>query len=204
MSLFLFAAPNTYDVHVVQTLTISLGHQQEQHARHHSMATVCRLSRSVLFPPQFKSLQEWFHYAFASSEIDGAYVNLRAIKFAFCTDILLCCTAVDRFPCVERDRLDSGTTADGNNASRGRSTSATSGKLQEHSHTREVIFALPSLQLHLKTEHLQTARTPDVIGMQEKSIFKRISLRNCLNIHLCNVTCLFLYMSLLHIEYTAV
>ncbi|KAH0953833.1 hypothetical protein HN011_011903 [Eciton burchellii] len=131
--------PNTCDVHVVQTLTISLGHQQEQHARHHSMATVCRLSRSVLFPPQFKSLQEWFHYAFASSEID----------------------AVDRFPCVERDRMDS--MAD-NNASRGRSTSATSGKLQEHSHTREVIFALPSLQLHLKTEHLQTARTPDVIG----------------------------------------
>lgn len=53
---------------------------------------------------------------------------------------------------------------DGGNASRGRSTSSTSGKLQEHSHTREVIFALPSLQLHLKTEHLQTARTPDVIG----------------------------------------
>lgn len=66
-----------YDVHVVQTLTISLGHQQEQHARHHSMATVCRLSRSVLFPPQFKSLQEWFHYAFASSEIDGTYINKR-------------------------------------------------------------------------------------------------------------------------------
>ncbi|XP_020299517.1 uncharacterized protein KIAA1109 isoform X4 [Pseudomyrmex gracilis] len=132
--------PNTYDVHVVQTLTISLGHQQEQHARHHSMATVCRLSRSVLFPPQFKSLQEWFHYAFASSEID----------------------AVDRFPCVERDRVDN--IPDGGNASRGRSTSSTSGKLQEHSHTREVIFALPSLQLHLKTEHLQTARTPDVVG----------------------------------------
>jgi len=70
--------------------------------------------------------------------------------------------AVDRFPCVERDRIDS--TSDGSNVSRGRSTSSTSGKLQEHSHTREVIFALPSLQLHLKTEHLQTARTPDVIG----------------------------------------
>lgn len=64
-------SPSTCDVHVVQTLTISLGQQQEQHARHHSMATVCRLSRSVLFPPQFKTLQEWFHYAFASSEIDG-------------------------------------------------------------------------------------------------------------------------------------
>lgn len=72
-------------------------------------------------------------------------------------------TAVDRFPCVERDKIES-TLVDGNNASRGRSTSATSGKLQEHSHTREVIFALPSLQLHLKTEHLQTAKTPDVIG----------------------------------------
>ncbi|XP_014476117.1 PREDICTED: uncharacterized protein KIAA1109 isoform X1 [Dinoponera quadriceps] len=132
--------PNTCDVHVVQTLTISLGHQQEQHARHHSMATVCRLSRSVLFPPQFKSLQEWFHYAFASSEID----------------------AVDRFPCVERDRVDN--TADAGSTTRGRSTSASSSKLQEHSHTREVIFALPSMQLHLKTEHLQTARTPDVIG----------------------------------------
>lgn len=47
---------------------------------------------------------------------------------------------------------------------RGRSTSTTSGKLQEHSHGREVIFALPSLQLHLKTEHLQTAKTPDVTG----------------------------------------
>ena len=41
-------------------------------------------------------------------------------------------------------------------------------KLQEHCHTREVIFALPSLQLHLKTEHLQTAKTPDVIGMFPK------------------------------------
>ncbi|XP_043249927.1 transmembrane protein KIAA1109 isoform X1 [Colletes gigas] len=133
-------SPNTCDVHVVQTLTISLGQQQEQHARHHSMATVCRLSRSLLFPPQFKSLQEWFHYAFASSEID----------------------AVDRFPCVERERTDS--TSDSGNMTRGRSTSTTSGKLQEHSHAREVIFALPSLQLHLKTEHLQTAKTPDVIG----------------------------------------
>ncbi|XP_024891805.1 uncharacterized protein KIAA1109-like isoform X13 [Temnothorax curvispinosus] len=147
--------PNTYDVHVVQTLTISLGHQQEQHARHHSMATVCRLSRSVLFPPQFKSLQEWFHYAFASSEID----------------------AVDRFPCVERDRVDS--TSDGSNASRGRSTSATPGKLQEHSHTREVIFALPSLQLHLKTEHLQTARTPDVIGLPKHISYSEKPLVEC-------------------------
>lgn len=69
---------------------------------------------------------------------------------------------MDRFPCVERERTDS--TSDSGNMTRGRSTSTTSGKLQEHSHAREVIFALPSLQLHLKTEHLQTAKTPDVIG----------------------------------------
>jgi len=59
-------------VHVVETLTFSLGMTEEHpHAQHHSMATVCRLSRNVIFPPQFKSLQEWFHYAFSSSEIDG-------------------------------------------------------------------------------------------------------------------------------------
>ncbi|XP_029046657.1 transmembrane protein KIAA1109 homolog isoform X1 [Osmia bicornis bicornis] len=148
-------SPNTCDVHVVQTLTISLGQQQEQHARHNSMATVCKLSRNVVFPPQFKSLQEWFHYAFASSEID----------------------AVDRFPCVERERME--TTTETGNMTRGRSTSTTSGKLQEHSHAREVIFALPSLQLHLKTEHLQTAKTPDVIGAPKHIFYSEKPLVEC-------------------------
>jgi len=76
---------------------------------------------------------------------------------------------------------------DSNNTSRGRSTSATSGKLQEHSHTREVIFALPSLQLHLKTEHLQTARTPDVIGKlknKRKNHFLGVLI---IKIHLLNI-----------------
>lgn len=60
-------------MHVVQTLTCSLGMTAEQaaHAQHHSMATVCRMSRNILFPPQFKTLQEWFHYAFVNSEMDG-------------------------------------------------------------------------------------------------------------------------------------
>jgi len=161
------------------------------------MATVCRLSRSVLFPPQFKSLQEWFHYAFASSEIDGMcrYNNdfISFISSSLQNYIIFIYViyfyplsffryiAVDRFPCVERDRMDS--MAD-NNASRGRSTSATSGKLQEHSHTREVIFALPSLQLHLKTEHLQTARTPDVIGKLKKK--KKNDFLNHKNPHILN------------------
>nr|CAD7569539.1 unnamed protein product [Timema californicum] len=123
------------DVHVVQTLTFSLGMMADHpHAQHHSMATVCRLSRNVLFPPQFRTLQEWFHYAFANSEID----------------------AVDRFPSLERERSES--------CDQQRSRSNNSNKLQDPNHTREVIFALPSLQLHLKTEHLQAAKTPDVVG----------------------------------------
>ncbi|KAH0550312.1 hypothetical protein KQX54_018632 [Cotesia glomerata] len=97
---------------------------------------------------------KWFHYAFANSEIDE----------------------VDRFPSVERERSE--TTADGN-TSRGRSTSSTSGKLQEHSHTREIIFALPSLQLHLKTEHLQTAKTPDVIRLPRHIIYSEKPLVEC-------------------------
>lgn len=70
---FAVSACETLDVHIVQTLTFSLGMTGEQpHAQqHHSMATVCKVSRNVLFPPQFRTLQEWFHYAFACSDIDG-------------------------------------------------------------------------------------------------------------------------------------
>ncbi|GLG98161.1 Uncharacterized protein GBIM_04764 [Gryllus bimaculatus] len=133
-------APELLDVHVVQTLTFSLGMTTDQaHAQHHSMATVCRLSRNVLFPPQFRTLQEWFHYAFSCSDID----------------------AVDRFPSLERERER---TEGGAEPQRARS--AGTSKLQEHSHTREVIFALPSLQLHVKTEHLQAAKTPDGVGQK--------------------------------------
>lgn len=46
--------------------------------------------------------------------------------------------------------------------SRGQSNAGSSAKLQNHNHNREVIFALPSLQLHFKTEHLQGATTPDM------------------------------------------
>lgn len=37
-------------------------------------------------------------------------------------------------------------------------------KLQDHNHNREVIFALPSLRLHFKTEHVQGPTTPDSAG----------------------------------------
>lgn len=64
------------EVHVVQSLTASLGGAggATSARAHHSMATVCRMTRALLFPPQFKTLKEWFHYAFANSEIDGMYL----------------------------------------------------------------------------------------------------------------------------------
>lgn len=60
------------DIHIVQNLTFSLGMEGTVRPPH-SMATVCKFSRNVLFPPQFKTIQEWFNYAFAMSEIDGKY-----------------------------------------------------------------------------------------------------------------------------------
>ena len=62
---------------MVQNLNFSLGQNNQQtmaitSAPHESMAMVCRITRNVMFPPQFRTLQEWFHYAFAPSEIDGS------------------------------------------------------------------------------------------------------------------------------------
>ena len=124
------------EVHIIQTLTFGLGMNTQAAPQHHSMATVVRMTRNVIFPPQFKAIHEWFHYAFAGSEIDH----------------------VDRFPIIERDKE-----LNTNSIERARAASNASAhqKLQDHNHNREVIFALPSLQLHFKTEHLQGITTPD-------------------------------------------
>ena len=133
------------DVHVIQTLTFGLGMSATQIPQHHSMATVCRMSRNIIFPPQYKTLQEWFHYAFANSDID----------------------AVDRFPVLERDKeINTNSIERSRNTGITGSTSHT--KLQDPNHNREVIFALPSLQLHFKTEHLQSVITPE--NLQEKPV----------------------------------
>ncbi|KAH9636969.1 hypothetical protein HF086_008230 [Spodoptera exigua] len=87
------------------------------------MATVCRMTRALLFPPQFKTLREWFQYAFANSEID----------------------AIELFPSLEREAAPG--------------PAGSERKPAADKHVREVIFALPSLQLHLRTHHLQ-ANTP--------------------------------------------
>lgn len=74
--------------------------------------------------------------------------------------LLITVIAVDQFPSLERERTESL------NTDPGRGPRPTT-KPQDLNHTREVIFALPSLQLHIKTEHLQAARTPDNIGINQ-------------------------------------
>lgn len=77
--------------------------------------------------------------------------------------------AVDRFPVLERDKEPNT-----NSIERARSqtvTGSVSGKLQDHNHNREVVFALPSLRLHFKTEHVQGPTTPDLSGLFENLVF---------------------------------
>ncbi|XP_055837347.1 bridge-like lipid transfer protein family member 1 isoform X6 [Episyrphus balteatus] len=126
---------DTKEVIVTETLSSSLGQNTQSQQQNHSMAIVSRITRNIIFPPQFKTLNEWFHYAFANSEID----------------------AVDRFPILERDREIAT-----NSIERTRSGGSTnSSKSLEHNHNREVIFALPSLQFNFKTEHRQGPTTPE-------------------------------------------
>jgi hypothetical protein len=87
-------------------------------------------------------MHEWFHYAFSASEIDD--VN----RFPAVTELDIFGTPIpstEYFPSPQaRDR-------------RASVSPKTSG---EFHHTQEVIFAFPSMQLELKTEHLQGPNTP--------------------------------------------
>ncbi|XP_076117611.1 bridge-like lipid transfer protein family member 1 isoform X3 [Mytilus galloprovincialis] len=56
------------DLHIVQDLKLNIG-REAQHTLGKNMASVCKISRGHTMPPTFTSVQEWFHYAFATSEI---------------------------------------------------------------------------------------------------------------------------------------
>jgi hypothetical protein len=64
-------------------------------------------------------------------------------------------TDVNRFPIFEKDSRESNTNSIERERIRSSTSQPSNVKLQDHNHNREVIFALPSLQLHFKTEHLQ-------------------------------------------------
>lgn len=68
-------------------------------------------------------------------------------------------TDVTRFPVLERERseIQPGSTDD-------RRPPPRKGD-KDYGHITEMIFALPVMQVHLKTEHLQTEAYPNLTGI---------------------------------------
>ncbi|KAG1701702.1 hypothetical protein GQR58_004725 [Nymphon striatum] len=108
------------------------------------VVSVSKMSRTALFPPQYKTMQEWLVYAFSSSKL--AEHNIF--------------TDINRFPSLER--RDSISSID-------RRTSS-SPKGVVHQHDVEPIFCFPGLQVQLKTEHLQAESSPIVSSNGEKPV----------------------------------
>ncbi|XP_074602504.1 transmembrane protein KIAA1109 homolog tweek isoform X2 [Brevipalpus obovatus] len=143
------------DTHIIQDFSFSLGrtrHEMDEkpfsadrfYAQHANMATVCRMSRSFTYPAQFKTMHEWFQYTFADSELDE----------------------ISRFPVIEFERSGDGFGSAASSVPNKRISM--NPKSQEHHHNKEVIFALPSLQMNLKTEHLQNAMPPTLNDLMPK------------------------------------
>lgn len=61
---------------------------------------------------------------------------------------------MEKFPSLERERERSNSGAQ-----------LYAVKTPDYHHTAEVIFAFPSLQLHLKSEHLQSGLVPSLLGL---------------------------------------
>ena len=131
------------------------------------MATILKVSRGHYMPPPFTSVQEWFHYAFATTEIKGmsffvlhiylfALMYPKKYQFSFCQQLHNICTIVDldSFPQVIRQECESPT-----------ERRSMARKSQEYSHETEIIFALPSLQMNLQTKHVQDEHPPREDGM---------------------------------------
>lgn len=95
------------------------------------------------------------------------------LKFEFLINLFpSLSTAVERFPLFERDAREANTNSI--ERARGSGPVPSNVKLQDHNHNREVIFALPSLQLHFKSEHYQ----PLIVDIRREFF---------------NLICLFLY-----------
>lgn len=69
---------------------------------------------------------------------------------------------MERFPSLERERERSNSGA-----------AHVSVKIPDYHHAAEIIFAFPSLQLHLKSEHLQTGSVPSLTGFLITSGLKK-------------------------------
>lgn len=148
----------TYSTHVVQNLSLLLGRSQgAEKTESCTMATVSKISRTQQFAPQFRHLHEWFHYAFSKVNIDD----------------------VNRFPLlsVERAEFDAygvpiealtATPSQLKSTSAGGSTTDRRRQVSEFHFKEEMIFAFPSMQLELKTEHLQSPKVPTISDPKPK------------------------------------
>ncbi|XP_065930911.1 bridge-like lipid transfer protein family member 1 isoform X5 [Magallana gigas] len=58
-------------IHVIQNLNFYVGHDLTQHTQDQHNAYICMLSRGHSMPPSFTSVQEWFHYTLAASDVKG-------------------------------------------------------------------------------------------------------------------------------------
>lgn len=207
--------------HIVQNFSLGLGRKAQQegyamdllYAQHRSMATVCRISRSVMFAPQYRTVHEWFNYAFGASDLDEVY------RFPLVTEQLGSGFGTSSSPTPGSSGLSFGMPSMSPNLSasstsgiwssggvssspNARDTSTVDGlgsnvvsgmanvvsgvaasfgaSLQSDSNqatnqrrpgvaikssapanNKEIIFALPSLQMELKTEHVQPAVPPN-------------------------------------------
>ena len=84
-------------------------------------------------------MHEWFQYTFGTSDLDE----------------------VSRFPVIEFERSGDATpSSDPGFGGETKRRISMSPKSQQFHHNKEVIFAFPSFQMELKTEHLQAPRTP--------------------------------------------
>nr|XP_027205737.1 transmembrane protein KIAA1109-like [Dermatophagoides pteronyssinus] len=131
---------------VVQKLELVLGNRNDnvKNVRDNNMETmaiVSKISRTVIFPPQFRHLHEWFHYALSPVEIND----------------------VNRFPLPSCDNsefdafgvpVEALTPSQLKTSQTDRRTKSTS----EFHYKEEMIFAFPSMRFELTTkQQLQTA-----------------------------------------------
>ena len=68
---------STSATHVVQDLTFYVGHGHTHYMHGKHMAYVLKMSRGHTMPPTFTHANEWFYYAFATSEVKGLFISGR-------------------------------------------------------------------------------------------------------------------------------
>ncbi len=78
------SAENLKCTDIQENLTFQLGHTKTEKVREKHMATILKVSRGHYMPPPFTSVQEWFHYAFSTTEIKGPFLEYLPVCTILC------------------------------------------------------------------------------------------------------------------------